>query len=168
MWWVVTKTTLELTLRIYSQLRWWLQVIVCREKFPQFARCIVRGVLYYPCSMVLGQIFCRFTGSVAQTHCARRPQLVSKEFWKKFSQEQIFASWRLIAKIAKISALQKFHAIWYSHYHPLCSKSFCLQIVIVQLVSRDCNCKHLCIVSIHECIGRFHTLHLIYWDIIYQ
>ena len=32
------------------------QVIVGREKFQQFARCmdnIVRGVLYYPCSMVL-------------------------------------------------------------------------------------------------------------------
>ena len=48
---------------------------------------IVRGVLYYPCSMVLGQFFCRFTGSEAQTHCARRPQLVSK----KFLEEEIFA-----------------------------------------------------------------------------
>ena len=37
--------------------------------------------------MVLGQMFCRFTGSVAQTHCARRPQLVSK----KFLEEEIFA-----------------------------------------------------------------------------
>ena len=37
--------------------------------------------------MVLGQIFCRFTGSAAQTHCARRPQLVSK----KFLEEEIFA-----------------------------------------------------------------------------
>ena len=36
--------------------------------------------------MVLGQIFCRFTGSAAQTHCARRPQLVSKKFL-----EEIFA-----------------------------------------------------------------------------
>ena len=49
--------------------------------------------------MVLGEFFCRFTGSAAQTHCARRPQLVSK----KFLEEEIFASWRLIAKIAKIS-----------------------------------------------------------------
>ena len=48
---------------------------------------IVRGVLYYPYSMVLGQFFCRFTGSEAQTHCARRPQLVSK----KFLEEEIFA-----------------------------------------------------------------------------
>ena len=45
---------------------------------------IVRGVLYYPYSMVL---VCRFTGSEAQTHCARRPQLVSK----KFLEEEIFA-----------------------------------------------------------------------------
>ena len=30
---------------------------------------------------------------------ARRPQLISKKFWrKKFSREQIFASWRLIAR----------------------------------------------------------------------
>ena len=36
--------------------------------------------------MVLGEFFCRFTGSAAQTNCARRPQLVSK----KFSREQIF------------------------------------------------------------------------------
>ena len=58
------------------------------------------------------RIFCRFTGSAAQPHCARRPQLVSKKFWrKKFSREQIFASWRLIAKIAKISASRKFPAI---------------------------------------------------------
>ena len=42
--------------------------------------------------MVLGQFFCRFTGSAAQlehTACARRygPQLVSK----KFLEEEIFA-----------------------------------------------------------------------------
>ena len=37
--------------------------------------------------MVLGQIFYRFTGSATQTHCARRPQLVSK----KFLEEEIFA-----------------------------------------------------------------------------
>ena len=48
---------------------------------------VVRGVLYYPCSMVLGQFFCRFTGSAAQTHCARRSQFVSK----KFLEEEIFA-----------------------------------------------------------------------------
>ena len=48
---------------------------------------IVHGVLYYLCSMVLRQIFCRFTGSVAQTYCARCPQLVSK----KFLEEEIFA-----------------------------------------------------------------------------
>ena len=57
------------------------------QNFPQFVRCIVRGVLYYPSSMILGQIFCRFTGSAAQTHCARRPQLVSN----KISEEEIFA-----------------------------------------------------------------------------
>ena len=37
--------------------------------------------------MVLGQIFYRFTGSATQTHCAQRPQLVSKKFLK----EEIFA-----------------------------------------------------------------------------
>ena len=37
--------------------------------------------------MVLGQFFCRFTGSAAQAHCPRRPQLVSK----KFLEEEIFA-----------------------------------------------------------------------------
>ena len=37
--------------------------------------------------MVLGQFFCRFTGSVAQTHCARHPQLISE----KFLEEEIFA-----------------------------------------------------------------------------
>ena len=47
---------------------------------------IVRGVLYYPYSMVL-QFFCQFTGSEAQTHCAQRPQLVSI----KFVEEEIFA-----------------------------------------------------------------------------
>ena len=65
--------------------------------------------------MVLRQIFCRFTGCAVQTHCARRPQLVSKKFWgKKFSREQIFTSWRLIAKIAKISTSRKFPAVRYS------------------------------------------------------
>ena len=56
-----------------------------------------------PCSMVLGQFFCRFTGSAAQTHSAGRPQLVSK----KFLEEEIFASWLLIAKIAKNFCLAK-------------------------------------------------------------
>ena len=36
--------------------------------------------------MVLGQFFCRFTGSAAQTHSARRPQLDSNKFL-----EEIFA-----------------------------------------------------------------------------
>ena len=46
-------------------------------------------------------------------------------------------------------------------------------IKVIVLANSDCsackeqNCKHLCIVSIHECSGRFLTLHLIYWDIIY-
>ena len=39
----------------------------------------------------------------------------ARNFWrKKFSREQIFASWRLIAKIAKISASRKFPAIRYT------------------------------------------------------
>ena len=53
---------------------------------------IVRTGYYHQCSMVLGQFFCRFTGSAAQleyTACARShgPQLVSK----KFLEEEIFA-----------------------------------------------------------------------------
>ena len=40
-------------------------------------------------------------------------------------------------------------------YHLLCSKSFCWQTVIVQLVNKEQNCKYLCIISIHECSGRF-------------
>ena len=72
--------------------------------------------------MVLGQFFCRFTGSAAQlehTACARRhgPQLVSKKFLEEeIFAEQIFASWHLIAKIAKISASRKFPAIRYIMY----------------------------------------------------
>ena len=66
--------------------------------------------------MVLGQFFCQFTGSAAQTHCARRPQPVSKKFLEEeILREQIFASWRLIAKIVKISASQKFPTIQYIH-----------------------------------------------------
>ena len=39
-----------------------------------------------------------------------------RKFWrKKFSREQIFASWRLIAKIGNISASRKFPAIRYVH-----------------------------------------------------
>ena len=53
---------------------------------------VVRAGYYHSCSMVLGQFFCRFTGSAAQlehTACARHhgPQLVSK----KFLEEEIFA-----------------------------------------------------------------------------
>ena len=40
----------------------------------------------------------------------------ARNFWrKKFSREQIFTSWRWIAKIAKISALRKFPAIRYMY-----------------------------------------------------
>ena len=39
----------------------------------------------------------------------------------------------------------------------------CSQIVIVELVNKEQNCKHLCIVSIHECNGIFLTLYLIYF-----
>ena len=53
---------------------------------------IVRTGYYHPCSMVLGQFFCRFTGSATQlehTTCAQRhgPQLVSN----KFLEEEFFA-----------------------------------------------------------------------------
>ena len=61
--------------------------------------------------MVLGQFFCRFTGSAAQlerTACARRhgPQLVSK----KFLEEEIFAGTNF-RELAKNSASRKFPAI---------------------------------------------------------
>ena len=65
--------------------------------------------------MVLGQLFCRFTGSAAQTHSARRPQLVSKIFL----EEQIFASWPSIAKIAKISASRKISRDYVSFLTPV-------------------------------------------------
>ena len=63
------------------------------------------------CAMVLRQIFYRFTGSAPQTLCSASS---ARNFWrKKFSREQIFVSWRLIAKIAKISTSRKFPAIRY-------------------------------------------------------
>ena len=77
---------------------------------------IVRVVLYYPCSMVLRQILCQFTGSAAQTHCAQRPQFVSK----KFLEEEIFAgtNFRELAfdrkNRKKLSASRKFPAIQYA------------------------------------------------------
>ena len=89
----------ELTPRIYSQLR---RVDRRSQKISAV------------CSMLLRQnrsTFCRFTGSAVRRYCA---WLVSKKFVeKKFSWEQIFASWCLIVKIAKISASQKFPAIRY-------------------------------------------------------
>ena len=79
--------------------------------------------------MVLRQIFCRFTGSAAQTHCAQRPQFVSK----KFLEEEIFAgtNFRELAfdraKIAKISASRKFPAMRYTpNFAPL--SRFCLNL----------------------------------------
>ena len=91
------------------------RVIVGREKFPQFARCIVRGILYYLCSMFLRQIFCQFTGSAAQTHCARRPQLVSKKFWrKKFSRN--FHAHRKNFCLSKISHYTVCHGTWWICY----------------------------------------------------
>ena len=75
--------------------------------------------------MVLGQIFYRFTGSATQTHCARRPQLVSK----KFLEEEIFAgtNFRELAfdrEIAKISASRKFPAIRYHYYLSLINAAY--------------------------------------------
>ena len=56
-------------------------------------------------------------------------------------------------------------------YAPLISPTM---LKVIMLASSDCsarkeqNCTHLlCIVSIHECSGRFFTLHLIYWGVIY-
>ena len=76
------------------------------------------------CSMVLQQIFCRFTGSAAQTHCARHPQLVSK----KFLEEEIFAgtNFRKLAfdrenrenfYLAKISRYTVFNFLSWSSGH---------------------------------------------------
>ena len=73
--------------------------------------------------MVLGQIFCRFTGSAAQTHCARRPQLVSK----KFLEEEIFAGTNFrelafdrenfcLAKISRYTVLVTFRYGVAEHY----------------------------------------------------
>ena len=68
--------------------------------------------------MVLREFFCRFTGSAALTHCARRPQLVSK----KFLEDEIFTgtNFRELAFdrenrenfcLAKISRYTVFHYI---------------------------------------------------------
>ena len=89
----------ELTPRIYSQLR----------RVDRRSRKISAV-----CSMLLRQnrsTFCRFTGSAAWRYCA---WLVSKKFMeKKIFVGTNFTSWCLIAKIAKISASQKFPAIRY-------------------------------------------------------
>ena len=63
-----------------------------------------RGRAYY-----IIQIFCRFTGSAAQTHCARCLQLVSKKFLK----EEIFTgtNFRELAFDREIFYLAKFPAI---------------------------------------------------------
>ena len=79
----------ELTSKIYLQLRWW-QASYCRSQKIS-AVCSMHSTRVTTCilSMLDDSMtnFCRFTGSAAQTHCARRPQLVSK----KFLEEEIFA-----------------------------------------------------------------------------
>ena len=78
---------------------------------------IVCAAYYHPCSMVLGQFFCRVTGSAAQlepTACARchGPELISK----KCLEKEIFVgtNFRELAfdrENCKISASRKFPAI---------------------------------------------------------
>ena len=62
--------------------------------------------------MVLRQIFCRFTGSAAQTHCARRPQLVSKKFLK----EEIFAGTNFRELAFDRENRENFYLAKISHY----------------------------------------------------
>ena len=74
-----------------------------REKFPLFARCFYDKT-GQPSVDILDL---RLEGTVFDSLSARN-------LWrKKFSLQQIFASWWLIAKIAKISASQNLPAIRY-------------------------------------------------------
>ena len=77
----------ELTPRIYSRLRWWQAGYYRLWKIS--AVCSMHSTWGAILSMLdcSTTIFCRFTATAAQTHCARCPQLVSK----KFLEEEIFA-----------------------------------------------------------------------------
>jgi len=95
---------------------------------------IVRGVLYYPCSMVL-EPFYLWIYWICSSNTLSSP---ARNFWrKKFPQEPIFASWHLIVKIEKISASQKFPAIryqilvcgWEGYYYKLFLTFFDADIV---------------------------------------
>ena len=102
----------------------------------------IRGVLYYPCSMVLGQFFCRFTRSAAQTHCARHarhPQLVSK----KFLEEEIFAgtNFRELAfdrENCKNFCLVKISRYTVSHYHHACGTRQACSTVLLHMLQPPC------------------------------
>ena len=78
--------------------------------------------VYYPCSIVLRQIFCQFTGSAAQTHCARHPQLVSK----KFLEEEIFVG-------------TNFRELAFDHEN---RKNFCLAKISCYTVCVSLICAH--------------------------
>ena len=86
----------ELTPRMYSC----GELIVGYEKFPQFARCFDDKIGQLSDNL----LDLRVEGTVLD--------LSARTFWrKKFSWEQIFASWCLIVKIAKISASRKFPTV---------------------------------------------------------
>ena len=79
----------ELTPRMYS----YGELIVGHEKIPQFARCFDDKI---------GQLSDNLLDLRVKSTVL---DLSVRTFWrKKFSWEQIFASWCLIVKIAKISA----------------------------------------------------------------
>ena len=69
--------------------------------------------------MVLQQIFCRFTASVAQTHCARGPQLVNK----KFLEEEIFTGTNFRKLAFDHQNRENFCLVKISHYTGCCKDS---------------------------------------------
>ena len=62
---------------------------------------------------------------------------------KKFSREQIFATWHSIAKIAKISASRKFPAIRYIQHH-MYSKYACACLVCEKVVGPNLTSPTAC------------------------
>ena len=76
------------------------ELIVGHEKCPQFAQCFNDKTGHLSDNL----LDLRLKGTVLDSS--------ARKFWRKtFSWEQIFASWCLIVKIAKTSALRKFPTI---------------------------------------------------------
>ena len=91
--------------------------------------------------MVLRQMFCRFTGSAAQTHCGRRPQFVSTKIFggrnfrgNKFSRAGVWSRKSrnfYLAKIFRYTALLSVHITQHIHY--TCAKTITLCKVYMKI-----------------------------------